>query len=251
MITVKAETRELERYLTAIERKHLPFVRALSLTKTAQHIQQKTLPAMLPRIFDRPAPFTMRGFYVIPAQKRDLSPEAAVQIKDGVTPLPMGRGGKIGTPAFNYLQPQIQGMPRRAKSHERQLRRMGILGPDEYTVPGENMRLNKFGNLTGATYSKILADVLNLDTRGNDIASGYGQRTTKRGKRRYFYHPNLRPRGIYMRTGTRTLIVALLFVKMPRYQKRFDFQGIGERVARKQFPIEFRKAMAYALRTAR
>lgn len=249
MISVKADIKEVERYLTRIEKKQLPFAAALSLTKTAQHVQKKTIPRILSRIFDRPTRFTLRGFYVIPAKKTNLT--AVVQIKDGVTRQP-GRGGKIGTPAFNYLKPQIEGGRRRAKSHEKQLRRMGILGPDEYTVPGEEMRLNKFGNLTGATYSKILADV-NQTSRvgGDDIQQGFGQRTTKRGKKRYFYHPNLKPRGIYVRTGRRTLKVALLFIKAPGYQKRFDFHGISNRAARKRWPIEFRKAMQRAIATAR
>ena len=247
MISVKAETKQVEQYLTRIERQQLPFATALALTRTAQHIQKRTLPAMLPRILDRPAPFTMRGFYIIPARKKDPTPQAVVQIKDGVTSQP-GRGNTPGTPAFEYLRPQIQGGRRNAKSHERKLRRLGILGADEFTVPGQGMRLDRYGNLTGATYSKILADVQGSDV---GIAQGFGQATTRRGRKRYFYHPNLRPRGIYLRTSRRKLIVALLFVKSPRYQPRFDFHGISARVARKQFPLELRKALARAMRTAR
>jgi hypothetical protein len=246
VITVKGDVKAVERFLTRLEREQVPFASALALTRTAQHIQKKTIPAVLPRVFDRPTPFTRRGFYVIPAKKKDPSPEAIVQIKDGVTRQP-GRGGKIGTPAFNYLKPQIAGGRRRHKGHERKLQRLGILGRDEYTVPGENMRMNRYGNLTGATYAKILADV-----QGNvGISEGFGQATTKRGKKRYFYDPNLRPRGIYLRTSRRRLIVALLFVKETAYPTRFDFEGISARVARKRFLVEFRKALSYALRTRR
>ena len=232
----------------------------MSLTRTAQHIKSKTLPRLLPRIFDRPTSWIVPdrnpkskkgGFYIVPATKRNL--EATVQIKDGVTKEP-GRGGRIGTPAFNILGPHIKGTKRHAKSHEKQLRRLGILREGEYTVPGEGIRLNKFGNLTGNTYAKILADVqaksysTPADSR-YDITAG--QATLKAGKKKYFYHPNLRPRGIYIRTGRRTLKVALYFIRQPQYVRRFDFAGISRRVVQTQWPKEFNQALAKALRTAR
>ena len=126
------------------------------------------------------------------------------------------------------------------------------LDGDEFTVPGKDMKLNSFGNLTGAMYSKILADVNNTDnSQYDDIQRGFGQRTTKTGKRKFFYHPNLRPRGIYMRSGRKNIILALIFVKVPKYSKRFDFDGIVGKSAKKRFPIEFKRAMERALATAR
>ena len=248
MISVKADIKEVEKYLTRIERKQIPFATALSLTKTAQHVKSKTLVRIFPRIFDRPtkwiapskSPTSKRGgFYIKPATKRDYT--AGVFIKDE-------EWGKIGTPAFNVLKPQIEGGRRKSKSHEKKLRALGILGDDEYTVPGDAMRLDRFGNLTRATYSKILADV-----QGSNVgfAQGFGQATTKRGKKQYFYSPNLKPRGIYRRISRRRLVVALLFIRAPRYKSRFDFIGISTRAARKRWPIEFQKALDRALKTAR
>ena len=101
-------------------------------------------------------------------------------------------------------------------------------------------------------YSKILADVNNTDnSQYDDISRGFGQRTTKRGKKKFFYDPNKKPRGIYMRTGRNKFMLALAFVRQPRYKKRFDFDGIVGKSAKKRFPIEFKRAMERALATAR
>lgn len=246
MISVKGDIAEVSRYLTSIEKKQIPFAARLATKKTASHIAYKTMPAMMTRVFDRPTTWTKRAFYAY--QPKGVL-EAYVNIKDGVTRTP-GRGGKIGTPAFKYLRTQIAGGRRGEKSHEKKLRALGILGPDEYTVPGDDMPLDRYGNMRRSWYSKILADVQGRDV---GIDQGYGQATTKRGKKKFFYSPNLRPRGIYQRFGRggRSLRVALLFVKSPDYRPRFDFDGIAKRVARTRFRREFNLALNRALRTAR
>jgi len=152
-----------------------------------------------------------------------------VKAKDGVTAKPStGRGsGKYGVPAAYYLETQVKGGKRPAKGYEKKLRGLGILGGNEFTVPGRAMRLNRFGNLTAATYSKMIADIQG----GNiGISQGYGRATTKRGKKRYFYHPNLRPRGIYFRKSKKRVVPALMFVNnAPAYRPRLDFYGIAQK----------------------
>lgn len=250
MISVKADVKEVTRWLTDIEKRQIPFATRLALMDTARHLASDVLPKDMQQIFDRPTQWTLRGFYAYqPRGKENLI--AYVNIKDGGSAFPYP-GGKVGTPAFKYLRTFIPGSSaagrRSAKGHERKLRALGILGTDEYTVPGKDMRLNQFGNITGATYSKILADVQGSDI---GISQGYGQATTKRGKKRYFYSPNLRPRGIYERTGRRSLKVALLFVKSPRYRAIFDKDALAARAAFSFFPGRMRARLAQALRTAR
>lgn len=255
IVSFRADFKQAEKYLTEIERKQLPFAKALSLTRTAEYIagtgriykNRGVMQRVLPKIFDRPTRWTLQGFYIEPASKSRRKFFSVVHIKDGSSLTP-GRGGKLGTPAFAYLGVQQSGGNRSAKSTEKKLRILGILGDDEVTVPGDAMRLNRYGNLSGSIYSKILADVQNQQF---GISQGFGQRTTRRGGKDYFYDPNLRPRGIYRRTSRRRLIVALLFIKNPIYTPRFDFQGISRRAANKRLPIEFRRALAKALATAR
>lgn len=214
---------------------------AIALSKTADRAA-KAIKAEISAVFDRPTPWAVNSLWVKRATRVDMT--ASVKIKDGVTVNP-GRGGKVGTAAVKFLQPHVDGGPRSAKGHERQLRRMGILGSSEFTVPGAVMRLNRYGNLTGATYSKILADVNNTFTGGNDIAAGFGQRTTRKGKRQYFYSPNIRPRGIYVRKGKRRIAPALLFIKQPTYRRRLDFYGIATKTFDRWIERELESAIYF------
>ena len=196
LISFSADFDEVEKALTRLERKQLPFAKRLTVKNTAVHIARKTLPRIMPKVFDRPTRWTLNAFYGYQPRGKDAI--AYVNIKDGGSTRP-GRGGRIGTPAFKYLRTQIKGGKRQsAKGHELKLRALNILWADEYTVPGKDMRLNRFGNITAKTYSKILADVQGSDV---GIAQGFGQATTTEGKKRYFYHPNLRPRCIYEGSG--------------------------------------------------
>jgi hypothetical protein len=56
--------------------------------------------------------------------------------------------------------------------------------------------------------------------------------------------------GIYGRRG-RGIYSFVIFVRAPRYKGKFDFFGIGKRVANQTFEGEFRAALARALATAR
>ncbi len=251
IINVTADFKETTRYLTRIERKQLPFATALTLTRTAAWVagtkpytNKGVMQRVMPRIFDRPSPWVSGGgkrggFFIVPAKKTNL--ESQVRIKDEFF-------GKVTLPAWEVLKPHIFGRPRALNKTEKLLRSWGWLGPDEVTIPGKTMRKNKFGNLAPKQYSKILADV---QGPGLGFAQGRGLSTTTRGRKRFFYDPNLRPRGIYERTSRRGLRVALLFIKAPSYRRRFDFYGISERAAIKRLPREFRMAMAKALATAR
>jgi hypothetical protein len=83
-----------------IARKQIPFATALALTKTAQQAQQDVT-AELPRIFDRPNPFTQRAIGYTRASKVDLTAKVFIRAKQaaylqrqitGGTRLPRGKG---------------------------------------------------------------------------------------------------------------------------------------------------------------
>lgn len=234
LLSVRADVKEVERWLTRLERQQLPFATALALTRTAQHIQRKTIPAILPRVFERPTRWTQQGFFIEPARKTKL--QASINIKDR----PQGSG----TPAFNYLAiQQSGGQRRRAKGHEVALRALGVLGRNEFTSPGRGMRLTRSGDLSKGVYQKIISDV--KSTLGRRRGQGEPLKNT------YFFHPNLKPKGIYIRTGKRgKLRLALIFLDSQTYSPIFDFPSIVERAARKRFPIEFRRSMKRAIATA-
>ena len=241
-LVIKNNVNEVLRELDATSRKQVPFATSLALNNMAWNLagfrgKKGIMPRLLPKYIDRPR--YKNPFAVEKATKRYLL--AKVKFKDK---------GKRVFPA-RYYYPQVYGGKREAKAFEKALRRMGILGGDEFAVPGKYMKLDRFGNLTGATYSKMLADVNQVWTGGNDIGAGFGQRTTKRGKKKYFYHHNLRPRGIWIRQNKMRAFPAVIFVKgAPSYRRRFPMQEIGEAYVNKHFDREFAKAFAYAQKTA-
>lgn len=223
---------------------------AIALSKTADRAAVAIREEM-GRVFDRPTRWTLNALWVRRARAGvktgssvvDLT--ASVKIKDIAAK---------GTPAVVHLAPQIEGGARQLKRYEYALRMMGILGPNEYTVPGDAARLNKFGNIPGPTLAKMLADVQakNYNTPADARYNlRFGQATLKAGKKRFFYSPYLRPRAIWerkgrYRTGQGRIAPFLVFVKgPPRYKKRLDFYGIAERVFDQWIEVELSQAVAF------
>ena len=232
----------LKKETLALE-KNVRISTGIALTKTAR-IAVRELGQATEKYFDRPNPWTKRGFFFLPATKANRN-TVTVGIKDDRA-IP-GTGQKGGNPAVFYLQPQVEGGQRNAKGIERKLRALGILGPNEFVVPGTGARRNRYGNIPRAQYSKLLADVQGANV---GFAQGFGQATTTVGRKRYFYNPNLRPRGIWERYGRggRKVRPFLVFVKRaPVYKKRFPFNEIVERTFDRyldeQFEIAFQRGL--------
>ena len=233
-INVRADVKQATKQLNRIQRQQVPFATALALTKTAQAAQKETT-AEMPRVFDRPTRFTLNSVFVSPAKKRKLV--AIVGLKDFIPK---------GTPAGVYLLPQIFGGPRRHKRFERALIRAGIMRPDEYAIPGKGERLNSFGNMTKGRITKILSNVMaNPDPLSN--ITGSRRSRARRAGETFFYRRTFR--GILVRRGNQ-IRPALVFVRQPRYKRRFRFPEIVERTVRFRFPREFQRALRRALRTA-
>lgn len=229
----------VERELTALERKEVPFATALALTKTAQGVKLD-LEAEMRRVFDRPTPFTMRGLYVQMATKNDL--RAKVYFRTFAAK---------GTPAGKYLQAQIFGGVRRQKGAERALARAGLMGNKGYFVPASGVKLNQYGNVPGSTIKAMLSDV-SAGNAEQTIRKASAGRSKRRRSARYFVPrpgSKLQP-GIWVRKG-KTIQPALLFVASASYQPRFRFDEVARASAIRRFPREFDQAMTRALATSR
>lgn len=146
MISVTSDLKHLERRLTNIEKKQLPFATARALTNTAKLVQQDEI-KQLEKDIDRPTPFTKRAFYVRSAKKKHLV--ATVGIKEIQA---------------NYLGLQIQGGTQRPKG--------------KALVQPANIRLNKYGNLTKGKIKKLLAKT-NVFSANINGTAGIWQRDKK------------------------------------------------------------------------
>ena len=229
-IDVKFDTREITKYLNDIEKKQVPFATARALTSTARDVKDELIREM-DRVFDRPTRYTKSAFYIRSATKKKLV--ASVGIKDF---------SFKGIPAIKFLAPQIYGGTRNPKRFELWLRRRSILPEGMFAVPARGAKLDRYGNLSRGQITKMLANLQALP----DMA----QRTTDSRKIVYFVAKIKGIRGIWRKRGKK-IQPFMVFVKAPRYKKRFDFEGVSNKVIGKRFSKNFNKALANALATAK
>lgn len=220
-VTYRVEVDDVRRALRDLSDRDAPFVTAYALTQTAKDIKADEVDTMQ-SVFDRPTRFTLNALYVKPATKRDLVAE--VNFKDGF--------GSV--PAWRYLGPQVEGGARVHKAHELRLIRAGIMRADEFAVPGSETKLDAFGNMSGSAIERILSQLGAAEQKAGYQANQTAKsrvRAKKKGTGRYFL---LRPGaggradrkvapGIYYRAGLRDMVPVIMFVRPPRYQKRFPF----------------------------
>lgn len=218
-ISVKGDLRNLSRRVNALQRKHIPKATALALTASAWE-GRKAVQAAMPRVFDRPTRFTVGGVMVIPAKANHLA--STVWLKGWAA-----KGGNAKT----YLQPEIEGGPRKPKKYEILLRERGLLPSNMFTVPGRGAQLDAYGNISRGQLVRLLAAV-------GAMRDPY-QRS--KGKKAAVFFAT--PQAIWERKGKIAKPV-LLFARQPQYKQRLDFHGIAKAAAVNAFPREFERAVA-------
>jgi len=116
--SVKSDVREVTRYLSALQKRQLPFVTASALTKTAQDVQVAET-KQIDKSIDRPTRFTHNAIGIKGAKKTNLT--ALVFVKDVQE---------------EYLHWSIFGGTRLSKGKGT-------------GVPTRNKKLNRYGNIPG------------------------------------------------------------------------------------------------------
>ena len=246
-ITADWDSRTVKAALARLEPRQWQFATALALTRTGQRIKAAEVDEMR-RVFDRPTPFTLRSVYLDPATR--AKQEARVWFKDWAPK---------GTPAGKYLLPEVHGGRRNHKRFELALQYAGLLPPGRALVPASTAPLDQYGNVKRGLYSKILSQLQAHPTAyANETARDRRKRNANPRQRggRYFYgNPGGKGRGIWERfTFAFGSAVKPIFIEVPRlptYRKLFNFFDVGTRVAGEAFAVEFDKAAAETLRTAR
>ena len=143
---------------------------------------------------DKPTRWTLNSVFVKPARSNNLA--VAVGFKDYAVK---------GTPAAKYLQPMASGTPRGSKGAERLLERAGLIRRGQFIIPtgAYPLKLNSYGNITGAKYVEVLSRLKALGQQGYTANVSQSARSQgKRSQRDYFVG---RPGGaaghIYARVG--------------------------------------------------
>ncbi len=215
-----------------------------ALTRTAKAAQLEIQQAM-PRVFDRPTPFTIKSVMIQPATAQTLM--ARVFIRDEATK---------GTPPIKYLSPQAHGGDRRQKRFERQLAQAGLLPPGMFAVPGEAAKLDAYGNWDRGQIVQVISYLKAFGEQGYRANMSDKRKqafSRKNGGVEYFVGRQAGGRktlGIWARyrfgAGSAIKPIAL-FVRAPRYKAKFDFEKLANDVAVLELPVQVRRAVDEAL----
>lgn len=231
-LSVKSNVGQLARRI-GVERQDIPKRTATALTRTASEVR-KGLQDEMRRVFDRPTRFTLNSLFLKGARANDLT--AVVWLK---------QRNSLGGP--HYLEPQIFGGKRPLKPFERRLRAIVVLLPGWYVVPGERAKLDSSGNMSRGQLVQILSQLraIGLAGQGSDAQPTGSKRSRRNVKRAGVFfagRPNkASPLGVWQRVGNGARPV-LIFVRGVRYQSRFKFYEVSERISRRQFPLQFERA---------
>jgi hypothetical protein len=231
--------RELIEALRGVARDDVPFVTAYALTKTGQDVKAAEYSEMQ-RVFDRPTRYALNSLQLKTATKQDLTAVVDYKLFGGV-------------PAERYLGPNVEGGARRHKSHERALISAGVMRSDEFAVPGKGAVLDTYGNMKGGHLSRILSQVRASRDPTQNMTAKSRKRSIKSAGGQYFVlRDSSAAPGIYQRSGSRGPIVpVLLFVRAPKYQRRFDFYGVGQRIFSQNIASHVRAGWSRAMASRR
>lgn len=141
-LSISSNARQLERTLTALEKKNLPFASSQAVNRLARQALDD-VQAKMAEVFDRPTPWTLRAFFWKKATLR--APTAEFHARDFA--------GK-GTPAWKYLTPETFGGTRRMKRFERALEARFGTG---FSTPGKGASLDAYGNISQSDVNRILS----------------------------------------------------------------------------------------------
>lgn len=240
-LSVKDNIDAVARRLTDVERRQLPFALARAMTLTAKDAQKAVTDEMR-RVFDRPTRYTINSTFIKPARKTDLTATLAVR----------EFGGK-GTAAANFLEPQIKGVRRKLKRFERSLQSAGQMPKYTYAMPGQRVRLDRYGNVSRGTITKVLS-ALKATSDASQRATASVRSAKTQARNRYVAFTKPRGRlvpGVYQRRAGGGLSPIFVYTRAPRYRKRLRFWEIANATASMRFPMQLRRSLAMALRTAK
>ena len=215
----------------------MPAELAKALTFTGERVKAAEK-AAIRSSFDRPTPRTVNAVYLKAATAQKL--EAEVLVVGELSGA--GKGfGKI-TPA-KYLMPHIAGGARALKGTEIALRRAGAIGPNQWLVIAANAPKNAYGNLSQGWYQKIIsAFSARFDPAQNKTGSRRSRRNT--GGIVMLLDEARQPNLIVWRRGNDDLVPLLVVAnKAPSYRQRFDWYGIGQKVADDVLPRKVKSAI--------
>jgi hypothetical protein len=215
---IKVDDRGMKKAFRKLQERSIPFATSTALNLLATDVRADLVTDMK-KVFDKPTPFTLNAFWINKASPRRLT--ARVEIRDFAPK---------GTPAWKYLQPQMEGGPRRMKRLEL---RLSAISGGQYIVPGSGARLDMYGNMSRGQIGQILSRLSASTDANQNMTDKTTARLRKKGliakgaKSDYFVvrskTGNRRAIGVYQLVGPGQVVPVLVFLpRAPIYAKRFD-----------------------------
>ena len=241
-ITARFENADALRLAVAGLEHKIVTAKVAALNDAAYVGSRKTIDEMR-RVFDRPTPWVLGGVRYLKARKD--KPQSQIDFDKW--------GNKTNVTVEKVLKAEIDGGARRLKRHELALQRVGVLPAGMAIVPGPKAKIDAYGNMASSQIVQIVSwfqgfeQQLGARQNMRDGGKRLGRDNKKTGARGFAYvlikhkRGKLIP-GIYQRFDLAfgsAMKPVMYFVRVPRYQKRFDFYGVAERAATAEFKRAF------------
>lgn len=182
---------ELDRFLSQIQRDRVPLAATRALNDNA-FAYRKQLQATMASSFDRPTPYTLRGFVIDRAGQGSSANPSVGQPGFGRSTPSFGPTGssflarvrlnsdpnKSGLERFDTIGHQFTGGEPAFTGFERALRRIGVLPPGWHAVPGGGVKLNAYGNVRQGLIVQLLSYFQAFGEQG--YRANASERTRKR-----------------------------------------------------------------------
>lgn len=230
MFTIDADFSAMADALTRAAVERLPLATAIALTRTAQDVQAAEKVEMA-EDFDRPTPWILNAFRVVPASPGNLVAEVR-QKDDNARRDALGR--------------EVEGGVRRQKAFEKRLSPLltDVFSSSGRVVPGRDARIDGYGNWSAGQRNQVLS-ALGIQ---RDVYANTTDRSAKRNPKRarYFAADGAHglPAGVYGRAPGGDLQIVLVPVSAASYSPLFDFTGRAETTVRERLPVHFQAEVA-------
>jgi hypothetical protein len=227
--------------------KNTRFGIARAMTKTAKAVEVDLKREMREKT-DRPTPFFLKSTFVAPATKQRLV--ARVGLKDQLA-------SKNLHSAAERFGHHFKGGGRVAKALELYLRRAGLIGGNEFVVPGAGARLDSYGNMSRGQVQQIISQLrIGIDPYAYASKSKRSRRNVRLAGRMFWARGNARDghlkRGAYIDMGDPIgLRPLLVVVTTPTYRRRFDLPRIAANTIQRTWEQNLRESLGAAFNSAK
>lgn len=243
MLSIKTNIGDVAKQLNVIfAPEKMAKIYSTALTRSAKDAQQ-AIQKEMPRVFDRPTPFTIKSVMFKAATAQTL--ESQVLIREEAFK---------GTAPVKYMAPETYGGDRRQKRFERQLQAVGLLPQGMFAVPARGAKVDAYGNWDRGQIVQVLSYLRAFGQQGYRANMDNKRQHRFSQKQGSMYFVGQAGKGGALgiwevkRFEAKSVIRPIaIFVRKPRYSKRIDFHGVAQSTVDKQLPHQIQIAVEQAV----